>query len=79
MAAKPSSSAKYILGIDLGTTSIKVVLFDTRSKAVIDSCTLQTDSDVINDTEEHVGFLKSLFLSLTPHQNNTTVTLLFTI
>ncbi|MCJ8748548.1 hypothetical protein PDJAM_G00166070 [Pangasius djambal] len=54
MAALPGSSAKYVLGIDLGTTSIKVVLFDTRSKTVADSCSLQTNSDVIDDTHEQI-------------------------
>ncbi|XP_017315463.1 sedoheptulokinase [Ictalurus punctatus] len=54
MAALRGSSAKYVLGIDLGTTSIKVVLFDTRSKTVTDSCSLQTNSDVIDDMHEHV-------------------------
>lgn len=56
MAALPGSSAKYVLGIDLGTTSIKAVLFDTGSKTVTDSCSLQTNSDVIDDAQEHVGF-----------------------
>lgn len=55
MAALPASSAKYVLGIDLGTTSVKVVLLDTRSKTVTDSCSLQTSSDVIDGTHEHVG------------------------
>ncbi|KAM9441379.1 sedoheptulokinase [Clarias gariepinus] len=49
-----TSSAEYVLGIDLGTTSIKVVLFDTRSKTVTHSCSLQTNSDVIDETHEHV-------------------------
>ncbi|XP_060718611.1 sedoheptulokinase [Tachysurus vachellii] len=48
------SSAKYVLGIDLGTTSVKVVLFDTRLKTVTDSCSLQTNCDVMDETRGHV-------------------------
>ncbi|KAM3868929.1 sedoheptulokinase [Diretmus argenteus] len=40
----------YILGIDLGTTSIKVVLLDTSSKAVAASCSLPTASDISDTT-----------------------------
>lgn len=54
MATLSGSPAKYVLGIDLGTTSIKVVLLDTRSKTVTDSCSLQTNSDVIDDKHEYV-------------------------
>ncbi|GAA6066245.1 sedoheptulokinase [Tachysurus ichikawai] len=48
------SSAKYVLGIDLGTTSVKVVLFDTRLKTVTDCCSLQTNCDVMDETRGHV-------------------------
>ncbi|KAL0994410.1 hypothetical protein UPYG_G00121860 [Umbra pygmaea] len=41
--------AKYVLGIDMGTTSIKVVLLDLSSKAVTDSFTLPTNADIINN------------------------------
>lgn len=84
MAAQPGSSAKYVLGIDLGTSSIKVVLFDTRSKTVTHSCRLPTDSDVIDDTQENVGsdgfwfvlgFFSFLFQNNTWHESD----ILFTI
>lgn len=78
MAALTGSSDKYILGIDLGTTSIKAVLFDARSKTVTDSCSLQTNSDVIDDAHEHVGFDGVFFPPrITPY--DMTVTFLFNI
>ncbi|XP_072548865.1 sedoheptulokinase [Salminus brasiliensis] len=46
-------SAKYILGMDLGTTSVKVVLLDSLSKTVTDSSTFPTHSDVSSKTIEH--------------------------
>ncbi|XP_035287602.1 sedoheptulokinase [Anguilla anguilla] len=49
--ALSSSSDKYVLGMDLGTTSIKVVLVDTQSKKVTDSYTLPTKADSSNTVE----------------------------
>ncbi|KAG7483759.1 hypothetical protein MATL_G00041680 [Megalops atlanticus] len=43
--ALSSVSEKYVLGMDLGTTSIKVVLLETQSKRVTDSYTLPTRAD----------------------------------
>ncbi|XP_062844700.1 sedoheptulokinase [Trichomycterus rosablanca] len=43
----------YVLGVDLGTTSIKVVLFDTQLKTVTDTCSLPTNSDVSDEVHEH--------------------------
>ncbi|KAJ8267235.1 hypothetical protein GJAV_G00140180 [Gymnothorax javanicus] len=50
--ALSSSSEKYVLGMDLGTTSIKVVLVDAQSKKVTDSYTLPTKADS-RSTIEH--------------------------
>lgn len=38
----------YILGIDVGTTSVKAVLIETGSRAVADSHALPTTSDIID-------------------------------
>lgn len=40
----------YILGIDLGTTSIKAVLLDSGSRAVVASHSLQTASDIVDSS-----------------------------
>lgn len=45
--------AKYVLGIDIGTTSIKVVLLDINSKTVTDSFSLPTKAYIVSD-ETHV-------------------------
>ncbi|XP_061104763.1 sedoheptulokinase isoform X1 [Conger conger] len=49
--ALSSSSYKYVLGMDFGTTSIKVVLIDTQSKEITDSYTLPTKADSSNTVE----------------------------
>ncbi|KPP67856.1 sedoheptulokinase-like, partial [Scleropages formosus] len=41
-----SASAQYILGVDMGTSSVKVVLLETYSKTVTDSCSLPTHADI---------------------------------
>ncbi|KAI4891799.1 hypothetical protein NFI96_014809, partial [Prochilodus magdalenae] len=46
-------AAKYVLGMDLGTSSVKTVLFDSQSKIVTDRCTFPTNSDVNNKAVEH--------------------------
>ncbi|XP_076867763.1 sedoheptulokinase [Brachyhypopomus gauderio] len=53
MAAPPVSSAKFVLGVDIGTTSIKVVLLDSQSKNVVDSSSFPTNSVLNNDIHEH--------------------------
>ncbi|KAM4619907.1 sedoheptulokinase [Polymixia lowei] len=42
--------SKYVLGIDIGTTSIKAVLLEPSSKAIAASYSLPTTSDCINNT-----------------------------
>ncbi|XP_017570350.2 sedoheptulokinase [Pygocentrus nattereri] len=46
-------AAQYVLGMDLGTTSIKVVLLDSQSKTVTDSRAFPASSDVSNEDAEH--------------------------
>lgn len=46
-----------ILGIDLGTTSIKVVLLDKRSRTVAASHTLPTTSEILNNSDIKVSTL----------------------
>lgn len=50
-------ASMYVLGIDLGSTSIKVVLFDAQLKVVTDTCRLPTNSDVSHELHEHVRYL----------------------
>ncbi|KAE8287974.1 Sedoheptulokinase [Larimichthys crocea] len=50
----------YILGVDVGTTSVKAVLLETGSKAVVAGHALPTSSDIIDDSgikakEQHTG------------------------
>lgn len=40
--------SSYVLGIDVGTTSVKVVLLETASRAVAASHALPTASDIID-------------------------------
>ncbi|XP_010903430.2 sedoheptulokinase isoform X1 [Esox lucius] len=40
---------KYVLGIDMGTSSVKVVLLDISSRTVTDSCSLPSKAHVISD------------------------------
>ncbi|CAH1105025.1 unnamed protein product [Psylliodes chrysocephalus] len=42
---------RYVLGIDLGTTSIKVSIFNVDTKEVVDQCTQVTNSDVAVEIE----------------------------
>ncbi|XP_066515033.1 sedoheptulokinase isoform X2 [Hoplias malabaricus] len=44
---------QYVLGMDLGTTSIKVVLLDIHSKTVTNSSTFPTNSDTSNKETEN--------------------------
>lgn len=53
--ALSSMSYKYVLGMDLGTTSIKVVLLETQSKTITDSYTMLTKADSSN-TVKHVWY-----------------------
>ncbi|XP_043094242.1 sedoheptulokinase [Puntigrus tetrazona] len=53
MAASLSCSAGFVLGMDLGTTSVKVVLLDARSKTVTDSKSFPTNSDISSTSDEH--------------------------
>nr|XP_015223041.1 PREDICTED: sedoheptulokinase isoform X3 [Lepisosteus oculatus] len=46
-------SARYVLGVDLGTTSVKVVLLESQSRRVLDSCALPTKADVPSDIGPH--------------------------
>ncbi|XP_068601040.1 sedoheptulokinase [Brachionichthys hirsutus] len=52
--------SSYILGIDVGTTSVKAALLETGSRSVIASQTAPTTSDIIDSTgikakEQHTG------------------------
>lgn len=48
--AQGSVSGQYVLGIDLGTTSVKAVLLETKTNRVTDSQTRQTKADISSDT-----------------------------
>lgn len=41
--------SSFILGVDLGTTSVKTVLLETASRTVTDSQSLPTASDLSDD------------------------------
>ncbi|XP_048872877.1 sedoheptulokinase isoform X1 [Brienomyrus brachyistius] len=47
MASSPTPT-KYILGMDMGTTSVKVVLLDSHLRKVTDACSLPTTADSSN-------------------------------
>lgn len=47
----------YILGIDVGTTSIKAVLLEKVSRAVVASQTLTTAADVVDNSGIKVSTL----------------------
>ncbi|XP_066552500.1 sedoheptulokinase isoform X2 [Amia ocellicauda] len=51
--ASSSIPSQYVLGMDLGTTSIKVVLLETHSRTVMDSCTLPTQAHIPSDIGMH--------------------------
>ncbi|XP_016091359.1 sedoheptulokinase-like [Sinocyclocheilus grahami] len=53
MAASLSCSAGFVLGMDLGTTSVKVVLLDAQSKTVTDSSSFSTNSDISSTSDTH--------------------------
>ncbi|XP_051531130.1 sedoheptulokinase [Myxocyprinus asiaticus] len=53
MATSLSPSAGFVLGLDLGTTSVKVVLLDAQSKKVSDSTSFPTNSDIGCTTDKH--------------------------
>lgn len=53
MAAALSCSAGFVLGMDLGTTSVKVVLLDAQSKTVTDSKSVPTNSDISSTSDIH--------------------------
>ncbi|KAI2664485.1 Sedoheptulokinase [Labeo rohita] len=53
MAASVSCSAGFVLGMDLGTTSVKVVLLDAQSKTVTDSRSFPTNSDISSTSDIH--------------------------
>ncbi|KAG1937304.1 sedoheptulokinase [Pimephales promelas] len=46
MATSQSGSAEFVLGMDLGTTSVKVVLLEAQSNRVTDSRSFPTNSDI---------------------------------
>lgn len=52
------SEMSYILGIDVGTTSVKVVLLETNSKTVCASQTLATESDITDSNGIRVSMLR---------------------
>lgn len=45
----------YILGVDVGTTSVKAVLLETGSRSVAASHTLPTTADIIDNSGIKVG------------------------
>lgn len=49
--------SQYILGIDVGTTSIKAVLLEKVSRAVVASQTLATAADVVDNSGIKVSTL----------------------
>lgn len=56
----PVTMPAYILGIDLGTTSIKVALLEKTSRTVAASHILPTTSEILDDGNIKVSTLKSL-------------------
>lgn len=56
----PVTMPAYILGIDLGTTSIKVALLEKTSRIVAASHILPTTSEILDDSDIKVSTLKSL-------------------
>ncbi|ROL51419.1 Sedoheptulokinase [Anabarilius grahami] len=55
MATSLSCSADFVLGMDLGTTSVKVVLLEAKSNTVTDSRSFPTNSDISCTTDTRVG------------------------
>ncbi|XP_062341298.1 sedoheptulokinase [Osmerus eperlanus] len=64
---------KYVLGIDIGTTSIKAVLLDLTSKAVLENSSLPTKADIVanggsnvkeQDTGQIINVLNKCIASL---------------
>ncbi|XP_051751303.1 sedoheptulokinase isoform X2 [Ctenopharyngodon idella] len=55
MATSLSCSADFVLGMDLGTTSVKVVLLEAQSNTVTDSRSFPTNSDISCTTDTRVG------------------------
>lgn len=53
MATSLSCSADFVLGMDLGTTSVKVVLLEAQSNTVTDSRSFPTNSDISCTTDTH--------------------------
>ncbi|XP_048044281.1 sedoheptulokinase isoform X1 [Megalobrama amblycephala] len=51
MATSLSCSADFVLGMDLGTTSVKVVLLEAQSNSVTDSRSFPTNSDISCTTD----------------------------
>lgn len=49
------ATAGFVLGTDLGTTSVKVVLLDAQSNAVTDSTSFPTNSDINCTPDKHVS------------------------
>lgn len=55
MATSLSCSADFVLGMDLGTTSVKVVLLEAQSNSVTESRSFPTNSDISCTTDTRVG------------------------
>lgn len=55
MATSLSCCADFVLGMDLGTTSVKVVLLDAHSKTVTDCISFPTNSDISCTPDKHVS------------------------
>lgn len=49
-----TTMAKYVLGIDVGTTSIKAALLDFTTKAVMDCHSLPTEADILANDGTHI-------------------------
>lgn len=56
----PATMPAYILGIDLGTTSIKVALLEKTSRTVAASHILPTTAEILDDSDIKVSTLKSV-------------------
>ena len=62
----------YCMGIDLGTTSVKVSLFCVNSQQLIFSTSQKTDADIAGETVESIQSVEAVFSALTKCINRIT-------
>lgn len=65
----------YILGVDVGTTSVKAVLLETGSRSVAATQALPTTSDII----DHSGLKVSAFMYRTTLLRTSAITTLLCV